>query len=149
MSALTASPALSLGGLHISSPLLDPNLFISAGSVSPSRTTTPEYFSCPSSPNFQVTIPLEPEQIPERGTSVPLVSATTQTLDLSDLDDLAIPTLSFSEHVCGQKGVEEQEGGKNEGGGKEKEASEEESEEEEWAFFQDLLAEYELTIMLG
>lgn len=39
------SPALSLGGLHISSPLLDPNLVIPVVSMSPLRTMRPEYLS--------------------------------------------------------------------------------------------------------
>jgi hypothetical protein len=145
MSAFTVSSALSLGGLHISSPLLDPNLFVPAGSVSPSRTTSPEFFSCPASPNFQGTAPLGTEQVPELSASVPVVDATAQALDLSDLDVLAIPILSFSEDIDGGKGVEEQEEENNEveeDGGREKEESEEETEEEEWAFFQDLLAEY-------
>lgn len=144
MSAFTVSSALSLGGLHISSPLLDPSLFMPTGSVSPSRTTSPEYFSCPASPNFQVTVPLEPDTVPERGVSVPLAPATTQIFDLSDLDVLAIPILSFSAGVGCEKGVEEQEEEKNdteEDGEERKGESEEESEEEEWAFFQDLLAD--------
>ena len=87
------------------------------------------------------TVPLDTEKIPELCVSIPVGPATTQTPDLSDLDVLSIPIMTFSEVNGVENCAEEQGDGKNEGTEDEEKIeegeggeSEEETEEADWAF---------------